>query len=396
MSDTYTVQGRRGTHTRNTVFDNTDPWDYLHHGPQQSSQQHNQTQQQRQQTQQQTQQQQSGQQQPQPQPQPQSQPMSIETLIRNHVRDIREQVINNGDEGRQYNALVLQMTDILNELRSLQSQVSNSNVTTEHAAVIQTNVQELINTVETILNELQQHQHDQGADLVNANRTAETQLVNLVHGFQNQVSLLGVVIFDSVNDSHDTFTVSSSAIRNIDYRRFTINTIATANNNQSVRIGGEWVRPTGTDATTGVPDTWDVYIPSYGNANTKQVSAVLVCELPRRPISAIWRGYGQSVSHASYWGAVRSSVTINVRFSIPLNNPDFANAIDTAYAQNLTNVTYNFISTVDPRASAVNPNHTHTITISGKALSDLYTSIRDAVRRSHDQALAQLYSHLTA
>ena len=40
--------------------------------------------------------------------------------------------------------------------------------------------------------------------------------------------------------------------------------------------------------------------------------------------------------------------------------------------------------------------HTHTITIGGKALSDLYTSIRDAVRRSHDQALAQLYSHLTA
>lgn len=320
--------------------------------------------------------------------------MSIETLIRNHVADIRTQVINNGDEGRQYNALVLQMTDILNELRSLQSQVSNSNVTTEHAAVVQTNVQELINTVNNILNDLRQHQGEQGAALVSANRTAETQLVNLVHGFQNQVSLLGVVIFDSVNDSHDTFTVSSSTIRYIDYRRFTINTIAAANNNQSVRIDGEWVRPTGTDATTGVPDTWDVYIPSYGNANTKQLSVILVCELPRRPISAIWRGYGQSVSHASYWGAVRSSVTINVRFSIPLDNPDFANAIDTAYAQNLTDVTYNFISTVDPRASAVNPNHTHTITIGGKALSDLYTSIRNNVRGN--QALAPLYRNLTA
>ena len=46
MADTYTTQGRRGTHTRNTVFDNTDPWDYRHYGSQQSGQQHNQTQQQ--------------------------------------------------------------------------------------------------------------------------------------------------------------------------------------------------------------------------------------------------------------------------------------------------------------------------------------------------------------
>jgi hypothetical protein len=392
MSDTYTVQGRRGTHTRNTVFDNTDPWDYLHHGPQQSGQQHNQTQQQqqRQQTQQQqrqqTQQQQSGQQ--------QTTPMSIETLIRDHVASLRDSVLRRGGEGRQYNDLVLEMSDILNELRSLQSQVSNSNVTTEHAAVVQTNVQELINTVDNILNELRQHQHDQGADLMNANRIAEAQLVNLVHGFQNQVSLLGVVIFDSVNDSQNTFAVTSSEIRPVDYRRFNINLI-TNSNNPSVRIDGEWVRPEGTD-NDGCPDTWGVYIPAYGNANISQVSAVLTCALPRRSIADIWRGYGRSVSHASYWDAVRSSVTINVRFCIPLEDPEFARAIDNAYASNSTNVTYNFASTIPAQQSTAIVTHTHMITIDGKALSDLYTSIRDAVRRSHDQALAQLYRNLTA
>jgi len=65
----------------------------------------------------------------------------------------------------------------------------------------------------------------------------------------------------------------------------------------------------------------------------------------------------------------------------------FARAIDNAHASNSTTVTYDFTSMVDP-------NHPHRITIGGKALSDLYTSIRNAVR--NNQALARLYPNLAA
>lgn len=401
MAHTYTVQGGTGRHTTNTVFDNTDPWSYRNNGPQSSGQQ------------------QSGRQQPQPprpqpprpqppqppqpprpQPQPQPQPMSIEELIRNHVADIRDGVLRSGGEGEQYNDLVMEMTDILNDLNAMQRQVSNNNTTTEHASVVQENVQELINAVNNILDELRRHHGEQGAALVNANRIAEDQLVNLVHGFQNQISLLGVVIFDSVNDSHDTFTVTSSEIRNVDYRRFVTN-LHTPNNNQGIRIDGEWVRPEGTD-NDGCPDTWGVYIPSYINVSAipnhpNQLSAVLTCALPRRSIADIWRGYGQSVRHASYWGAVRSNVTINVRFCVSLDSTEFANAIDNAYANNSPNATFNFESLIPARQSTniYSPaTNTHTITIGGNVLSDLYTRIRTAIRRN--QASAQDYPHLAA
>ena len=202
------------------------------------------------------------------------------------------------------------------------------------------------------------------------------------------------MIFDSVNSSQNNFAITSSEIRYIDYRRFTVNPITTTNNNLNVRIGGEWVRPLGTNSG-GLPDTWGVYIPTDVSAtNPNQVSAVLMCELPRRSIADIWRGYGQSVQHASYWGAVRSSVTINVRFCIPLEDTEFARAIDNAYANNSTNMTYNFTSAISALQSTSTVTHTHTITIGGKALSDLYTSIRNNVRGN--QALAPLYRNLTA
>jgi len=387
MADTYTTQGRRGTHTRNTVFDNTDPWDYRHYGPQQSGQQHNQTQQQqRQQTQQQTRQQTQQQQQ---QTQQQTTSMSIETLIRDHVASLRDSVLRRGGESRQNNELMLELGDILDELRSLQNQVPNSTTST-HAAVVQDNITALLTTVDNVRNELQKHMHDQGKDLVDANRKAEKQLVDLVHGFHNQVSILGVVIFDSVNDLQNNFTVSSSAIRDVDYHRFTVGTITVGNNNTN-RIDETWVRPEGTDSD-GMPNVWGVYLPASGtNSHANLPSAVLTCSM-KRSIADMWRGYGQRVNHASYWDAVRSSVTINVRFCIPLEDTEFARAIDNAYANNSTNVTYNFTSAISALQSTSTVTHTHTITIDGKMLSDLYTSIRNAVR--NNQALAPLYPSL--
>ena len=214
--------------------------------------------------------------------------------------------------------------------------------------------------------------------------------MNLVHGFRHEIGILGVVIFDSVNDPQNNFTVTSSEVRNVDYRRFT----ATGNNQTNVHIDETWVRPEGV-GNVGLPNAWSVYLPADTNMNANVLSAVLTCSM-KRSIADMWRGYGQSgvQRHASYWGEVRSPVVINVRFCIPLEDPGFCQTIDDAYGQNLTDVTYNFISTVDPRASAVNPNHTHTITIGGKTLSDLYTSIRNNVRGN--QALAQLYRNLTA
>ena len=319
--------------------------------------------------------------------------MSIEDLIRNHVVALRDGVLRNGGESRQCNELMLELGYILDELQSLQNQVPNSTTST-HAAVVQDNITELLTTVENVRNELQRHMHDQGKDLVDANRTAEKQLVDLVHGFHNQVSILGVVIFDRINDSLINCAISSSAIRDVDYHRFTVGTITVGNNNTN-RIDETWVRPEGTDSD-GMPNVWGVYLPASGaNSHANLPSAVLTCSM-KRSIADMWRGYGQRVDHASYWGAVRSNVTINVRFCIPLEDTEFARAIDNAYASNSTNVTYNFTSAISALQNTSTVTHTHTITIGGKALSDLYTSIRDAVRRSHDQALAQLYHHLVA
>ena len=319
--------------------------------------------------------------------------MSVEDLIRKHVEDIRKQVINNASEGRQYNELMLELGDILDELQSLQNQVPNSTTST-HAAVVQDNITELLTTVNNVRDELRRHMHDQGKDLVDANRAAEKQLVDLVHGFHNQVSILGVVIFDRINDSLINCAISSSAIKDIDYHRFTVGTITVGNNNTN-RIDETWVRPEGTDSS-GLPNVWGVYLPASGaNSHANLLSAVLTCSM-KRSIADMWRGYGQRVNHASYWGAVRSSVTINVRFCIPLEDTEFARAIDNAYASNSTNVAYNFTSAISALQSTSTVTHTHTITIDGKVLSDLYTSIRDAVRRSRNQALAQIYSHLTA
>ena len=318
--------------------------------------------------------------------------MSIEELIRNHVADIRTHLVNNANEDRQYDALVLQMRDMLSELQTLQTQVPNSTTST-HAAVVQDNIQALLSTVNSILNDLQQHQGEQGAALVNANRTAEDQLVDLVHGFHNQVSILGVVIFDSVNDLQNNFTVSSSAIRDVDYHRFTVGTITVGNNNTN-RIDETWVRPEGTDSD-GMPNVWGVYLIASGaNSHANLSSAVLTCSLLRRSIADMWRGYGQRVNHASYWGAVRSNVTINVRFCIPLEDTEFARVIDNAYANNSTNVTYNFTSAISTLQSTSTVTHTHTITIRGDELRTLYAGIRTAVRRN--QALAQLYPNLAA
>lgn len=394
MAHTYDTQGGSGKRTKDTIFDNTDPWDYRHYGPQQSGQQHNQTQQQqRQQTQQQTQQQQQQRQQTQQQQsgQQQTTPMSVEDLIRKHVEDIRKQVIRNGDESRQYNELMLELGDILDELRSLQNQVPNSTTST-HAAVVQDNITALLTAVDKVRNTLQSHMHDQGKDLVNANRTAEEQLVNLVHGFHNQISILGVVIFDRVNDSLINCAISSSAVKDIDYRRFTVNTITVGTNNTNC-IDETWVRPEGTNSG-GLPDTWGVYLPASGaNSHANLSSAVLTCSM-KRSIADMWRGYGQHANHASYWGAVRSNVTINVRFCIPLEDTEFARAIDNAYASNSTNVTYNFTSAISALQSTSTVTHTHTITIDGKVLNDLYTSIRNAVRGN--TVLEPLYPNLAA
>ena len=317
--------------------------------------------------------------------------MSIEELIRNHVAALRDGVFRSGDEGRQYNDLMLELGDILDELRSLQIQVPLGTTST-HAAVVQDNITELLTTVENVRNELQRHMRDQGKDLVDANRAAEKQLVDLVHGFHNQVSILGVVIFDSVNDLQNNFTVSSSAIRDVDYHRFTVGTITVGNNNTN-RIDETWVRPEGTDSD-GMPNVWGVYLPASGaNSHANLPSAVLTCSM-KRSIADMWRGYGQRKNHADYWGAVRSSVTINVRFCIPLEDTEFARVIDNAYASNSTNVTYDFTSAISALQSTSTVTHTHTITIDGKALSDLYTSIRNAVRGN--QALAPLYRNLAA
>ena len=398
MADTYTTQGRRGTHTRNTVFDNTDPWDYRHYDPQQSGQQQQpRQQQQRQQTQQQQRQQtqqQSGQQQQAAQgnnqPQQNSQPMRIEEFIRNHVANIRVNVVDTAGETEQCRALMSEMQNILNELQSLQPQVLN-NATSTHADVVQDNIQELITTVEAILHGLQQHMHDQGKDLVDANRTAEKQLVNLVYGFQNQMSILGVVIFDSVNDLQNNFTVSSSAIRDVDYRRFGIIPITNGNNQPNYRIDEVWVRPEGIDrvGTTNIgrPDTWGVSIPAdSASVNTNQRSVELTCSLPKRSIAGMWRGYQQHHGrHAYYWDSVQGDVTVNVRFYIPLDDKNFANAINNAHASNSTSVIYDFTSMVDP-------NHPHRITIGGNELNALYTNIARTVRGN--TVLESLYPSL--
>ena len=409
MADTYATQGRRGTHIRNTEFDNTDPWDYLHHGPQPASparpapqnnarqaqqnnanpagQQRNQntpnaaSSSQQQQTQQQQQQQQT------------SQPMSVEELIRKHVADIRKGVLRHANETEQHRDLMTELLGIYNDLQALQSQVSNS-APSDHAAVVQDNIQVLLKTVQTITDNLKLHSCDQGDDLVNANRIAETQLVNLVHGFQNQLGILGVVIFDSINNSHNSFAVTSSEIRDVDYRRFGVIPIANGNNPANYRIDDVWVRPEGT-ARDGRPDTWGVYIPAaYANINTNQPSVALTCSLSR-PIADMWRGFRQSQSvHGFYWGAVTWDVTINVRFYIPLDEPGFAKAINNAYANNLSNVTYGFTSTVDSRTTASTATHTHMITIVGNELRTLYENIRRTARSN--SALALLYRNLTA
>ena len=362
MADTYTTQGRRGNHTRNTVFDNTDPWDYLHHGPQQSGQQHNQTQQQQQQQTQRQQTQQQTQQQQQQQTQQQTTSMSIEDLIRNHVVEQLEMVLLK---------LVVKLSSAgplcrrcetsWTNYNLFKTQVSNSSTTSTHADVVQDNVQSLITTVEAILHDLQQHMHDQGKDLVDANRTAEKQLVDLVHGFHNQVSILGVVIFDSVNDLQNNFTVSSSAIRDVDYRRFGIIPITNANNQQNYRIDEVWVRPeraarVGT-TNIGRPDTWGVSIPAdSADVTTNQRSVELTCSLPKRSIAGMWRGYQQHHGrHAYYWDSVQGDVTVNVRFYIPLDDKNFANVINNAHASNSTSVTYDFTSMVDPN----HPPHDH-------------------------------------
>lgn len=404
MADTYATQGKRGNHTRNTVFDNTDPWSYNHYGPQSSTaqpapqnnartapqnnanpagQQRNQNTPNAPQARQQAAQGNN-------QPQQNTQPMRIEDLIRRTVAEARDSTVAAYNEGEQYNFLVGELTDILNELQALQRDVP-ANTTSEHAAAVQSNIQALLDTVNSILTVMQRHQHDQGADLVRLNRVVENQLVNLVHGFQNQIGILGVVIFDSVNDSHNNFIATSSEVRNVDYRRFIVN----GNNQTNVHIDETWVRPEGV-GNVGLPNAWGVYLPADTNMNANVLSAVLTCSLPRRSIADMWRGYGQNgvTRHASYWGEVRRDVDINVRFCIPLEDPNFTAAIDNAYAQNLTDVTYNFTSSVDPRPAAANLGHTHVITIGGRALQTLYADIRNAIRRN--TTLARLYPNLAA
>ena len=402
MADTYTTQGKRGTHTRNTVFDNTDPWDYLHHDPQPAPQNNarqaqqnnaNPAGQQRNQNTPNAPQARQQAAQGNNQPQQNSQPMNIEDFIRRTIAQAREHTIAiYGDEGEaeQNNVLMDELRDILHDLQALQNQVPN-NTESQHAAVVQENIAALISAVQANLSTMQNRAGAQGADLVQLNRTIEEQLVNLVHGFHNEISILGVVIFDSVNDPQNNFAVTSSEVRNVDYRRFT----ATGNNQTNVHIDETWVRPEGV-GNAGLPNAWGVYLPADTNMNANVLSAVLTCQL-RRSIADMWRGYGQSANHASYWREVRNSVTINVRFCIPLEDPGFYQTIDDAYGQNLTDVTYNFTSSVDPRTATSTVTHTHTITIGGNALQVLYTRIRDAIRRNrNNQALAQLYRNLTA
>ena len=304
--------------------------------------------------------------------------MSIEDLVRKHVEQVRDGVVKAGGETEQCRALMSEMQNILSELRSLQPQVLN-NATATHADVVQDNIQKLITTVEAILHDLQQHMHDQGKDLVDANRTAEKQLVNLVYGFQNQMSILGVVIFDSVNDLQNNFTVSSSAIRDVDYRRFGIIPITNVNNQQNYRIDEVWVRPERAarvgNVDIGRPDTWGVSIPAdSADVTTNQRSVELTCSLPKRSIAGMWRGYQQHHGrHAYYWDSVQGDVTVNVRFYIPLDDKNFARVINNAHASNSTSVTYDFTSMVDP-------NHPHRITIGGNELNVLYTNIARTVR----------------
>ena len=404
MADTYTTQGKRGTHTRNTVFDNTDPWDYLHHGPQPAPQNNarqaqqnnaNPAPQQRNQNTPNAPQARQQAAQGNNQPQQNSQPMRIEDFIRNHVADLRNYVVRNGGENGdrdQNDYLMNELRGILEELQALQRQVSGT--TSEHAAIVQENISTLIDAVQALLTVMRNHANDQGADLAELNRVVGNQLVNLVHGFRHEIGILGVVIFDSVNDSQNNFAVTSSEVRDVDYRRF----IANGNNQTNVHIDETWVRPEGV-GNVGLPNAWSVYLPADTNMNANVLSAVLTCSLPRRSIAEMWRGYGQSgvQRHASYWGEVRSPVVINVRFCIPLDTPGFYQTIDDAYGQNLTDVTYNFTSSVDPRTATSTVTHTHVITIGGNALQVLYTRIRDAIRRNrNNQALAQLYRNLTA
>ena len=402
MADTYTTQGRRGNHTRNTVFDNTDPWDYLHHGPQPAPQNNarqaqqnnaNPAPQQRNQNTPNAPQARQQAAQGNNQPQQNSQPMSIEEFIRNHVADLRNYIVRNGGENGdrdQNDYLMNELTGILEELQALQRQVPD-NTESQHAAVVQENIAALIDAVRANLTVMRNHAGAQGADLAQLNRTIEEQLVNLVHGFRHEIGILGVVIFDSVNDPQNNFAVTSSEVRNVDYRRFT----ATGNNQTNVHIDETWVRPEGV-GNVGLPNAWSVYLPADTNMNANVLSAVLTCSLPRRSIADMWRGYGQSgvQRHASYWGEVRSPVVVNVRFCIPLDTPGFYQAIDDAYGQNLTDVTYNFTSSVDPRTATSTVTHTHVITIGGNALQALYANIRNAIRRN--STLAQLYRNLAA
>ena len=408
MAHTYDIQGGTGRHTRNTVFDNTDPWSYRNNGPQSSAAQPASSARQAQNNanpapQQRnrgssgaaapSQQSNQGSQVPprqqaaqgNNQPQQNTQPMSVEDLIRRHVADIRTGVTRHSGEGEQYRILVAELTDILTDLQNLQRQVPNS-TTSGHADVVQDNIQTLISTVNTVLTELRQHQGAQGDALVRANRTAEDQLVNLVHGFQNQVSMLGVVIFDSVNDSPNDFAITSSEIRRVDYGRFGVNPITNNAGQQNYRIDEVWVRPEGV-SRVGRPDTWGVYIPAdSASLNTNQPSVALTCEMSGRSIADMWRGrrYNQG-NHASYWGATMWNITVNVRFYIPLDDPNFVSAINTAHTNNLATMVYDFISTV-------NPNHPLRITIGGNVLNALYTNIAGAARSN--TTLAQLYSNL--
>lgn len=422
MAHTYDIQGGTGRHTRNTVFDNTDPWSYRNNGPQSAAaqpassarraqnnanpapQQRNQgssgaaaSSQQRNQGSQVPPRQQAAQGNNQPQ---QTTSMSVENLIRNHVEQVRDRVVQAGDESAQCQALVTELTGIYNDLRTLQSQVSNSNATTEHAAIVQANVQALIDTVDRIRQDLQAHSTEQGAALANANRIAETQLVNLVYGFQNQMSILGLVIFDRVNSTQNNFSVTSSEIRNVDYSIFHTRQITNANNQQIYRIDEVWVRPERAarvgNVDIGRPDVWGVSIPAASGVNmaANRPSAVLTCELPGRTIADMWRGYRQQATiHGGYWDAAVLPTTINVRLYIPLDDPGFVSAINTAHTNNVTTMTYEFTSLVPAvDLAATGHDHTHVITIGGNELSALYTKIRTAARSN--QALAQLYSNL--
>lgn len=279
---------------------------------------------------------------------------------------------------------------IIETLRSLQNQVPNS-TDSEHAAVVQTNIQTLLNALTAILADLRSYSGGSGADLVRANRAAETQLASLIYGFQDQIGALGVAIFDSVNGIMNDFTATDVAIRDVNYRRFNSNPIA-GSTGPVPRINGVWVRPEGTTRTGGpgiwVPDTWGVYIPAGNTGDTNQLSVELTCSLPRQSIADMMRrDRAHQGAGAGGWGATGQTVTINVRFCIPLNDGGFATAIDNAYARGLTNMTYDF-------TSMVNPGHVHNLNIRGDVLRALYTVIQRTVR-SHS-ALAPFYPHLNS